>query len=181
MSSQHSGIQEQLRRFEALCRDQGLPVTVQRRTVLETVLGRDDHPTADQIYEEVVARVAGVSRTTVYRVLDLLVRFGMITKACHPGAMARFDGNTDRHHHLICLRCDRVIDLIDERLDALELPDTSHLNFEITDLRVQLYGVCADCRNEATITGPITEETGATLHSKTKEQTARPQERKKRP
>jgi Fur family transcriptional regulator, peroxide stress response regulator len=166
MSSQNSSNQEQLRRFEALCRDRGLPVTVQRRTVLETVLGRDDHPTADQIYEDVVARVAGISRTTVYRVLDMLVRFGMITKACHPGAMARFDGNTDRHHHLICLRCDRVIDLVDERLNALELPDTGHLNFEITDLRVQLYGVCANCRNEATASKPVIDETGAVLNSK---------------
>jgi Fur family transcriptional regulator, peroxide stress response regulator len=181
MAMQHGGSRERLERFERLCRAQGLPVTVQRRTVLEVVLGREDHPTADQIYAEVLGRLAGVSRTTVYRVLDMLVRFGVITKACHPGAVARFDGNTDHHHHLVCLHCDKVIDLVDEQLDAIKLPDARHLGFEVTDLRVQLYGVCAECRDKA-----IAAETDATTtdhSSASKRQETRsqaPEKRKKR-
>ncbi len=138
-------------RFEALCRQQGLPVTVQRRVVLEAVLARDDHPGADDIYEDVQERIPGVSRTTVYRVLDLLVRLGIITKACHPGAISRFDRNTDLHHHLVCLRCEAVIDVADEQLNTLDLPDTSHLGFEITDFSVQLRGICINCRDGATV------------------------------
>jgi Fur family transcriptional regulator, peroxide stress response regulator len=157
MTSQDDGSQGPLVRFERLCREQGLPVTVQRRAVLEAVVGRDDHPTADQVFEEVQGRIPGVSRTTVYRVLDMLVRFGIITKACHQGAMARFDGNTDRHHHLVCLRCERVIDLEDERLDALPLPDTGHLGFEITDFHVQLHGICKACREKAVDSNPASD------------------------
>ena len=47
-----------LRDFAELCRQKGLPVTMQRRVILETVLERHDHPTADQIYEAVHERIA---------------------------------------------------------------------------------------------------------------------------
>jgi len=140
--------QDPMLRFEAICHDQGLPLTVQRRVVFESVLARDDHPTTDQIYEDVRGRIPGVSRTTVYRVLDMLVRVGVISKACHPGAAARFDRNTRQHHHLVCLHCDRVIDVEDERLDTLDLPSVSQFDFEITEFRVQLRGACGDCREK---------------------------------
>ena len=150
MSRQRGVNQERWQQFVELCREVGLPLTIQRRTVLEAVLGRDDHPTAEQLYGEVQGRLPGISRTTVYRVLDMLVHIGIISKACHPGATARFDRNTNQHHHLVCLHCDKVIDLEDKRLDALKLPETRHLGFEITDFRVQLRGICADCRKKAT-------------------------------
>ncbi|HRX84343.1 MAG TPA: transcriptional repressor, partial [Phycisphaerae bacterium] len=59
--------------FEQLCRQQGLALTVQRRTILSVLLDSDDHPTADQVYEIVRQRLPGLSRTTVYRVLDTFV------------------------------------------------------------------------------------------------------------
>ena len=66
-------IAARLQEFEETCRRKGLPLTVQRRVILEAVLQRDDHPTADQIYEAVQERIPQLSRTTVYRVLDALL------------------------------------------------------------------------------------------------------------
>ena len=129
-----------------ICRERGLRCTVQRRAILEAVLELDNHPTAEQVYEAVVPRLPGVSKTTVYRALDSLARLGVISKACHPGAVARYDRRTDLHHHLICLSCDAVVDISDERLDALVLPDTSGFGFTVTDFRVQLRGICRRCR-----------------------------------
>ena len=132
--------------FRRLCREQGLPITEQRMIVLEVVLDLDNHPTADQVHEAVARRDPGVSRATVYRALESLARIGVITKACHPGKAVRYDSRTEIHHHLVCLRCDDVIDIADERLDALPVPDTSRLGFEISDYRVQLRGICRRCR-----------------------------------
>lgn len=139
--------QERIALFDRLCQEHGLRATVQRRVILETVLELDSHPTADQVYTGVVRRLPGVSRTTVYRTLESLAGLGVITKACHPGAVARYDSRTERHHHLICLRCDSVTDIIDSRLDELEIPDTSTYGFEVSDVRVQLRGLCQRCRN----------------------------------
>ena len=141
-------IAERLREFESLCRQQGVPLTVQRRVILETVLERDDHPTADQIIEVVKERVPGISRTTVYRVLDTLVDMGVIRRLHHPGPAARFDGKIRRQHHLICKKCSKVIDLEDASLDQLPLPKRKLQGFELDDFSVHLSGTCADCQKK---------------------------------
>lgn len=138
-----------LGQFEAVCRREGLPLTVQRRAVLEALAVRHDHPTADALYDEVKERVPGISRATVYRVLEALVRAGVARRASHHGAAARFDPNTDRHHHLACTRCDRVVDLEDGALDALPLPDARRTGFHVTDYSIHFSGVCDACRREA--------------------------------
>ena len=137
---------KRLREFEDVCRRRGLPLTIQRRTIVEEIAGRKDHPTAEQVFDAVQDRIPGVSRTTVYRVLNMLVRLGIINKIYDPGAAARFDPGTHPHHHFACLQCNRVIDLEDERLDAIALPDVAGQGFEITESHVYFRGTCASCR-----------------------------------
>ena len=132
--------------LEAACRRHGVPLTVQRRVVLETLSRRTDHPTADQLLVDVRTRLPGVSRTTVYRVLETLVRLGLAVKTCTPGSAVRFDPRTERHHHLVCLQCERVIDLHAPSLDALRLPALRTAGFEISDYSVHFRGTCPECR-----------------------------------
>jgi Fur family peroxide stress response transcriptional regulator len=139
---------ERLRLFEQRCREDGMPITVQRRLILEAVLSLDHHPTADQVHEAVGGRLPQISRTTVYRTLETLVRMGVITKACHPGSVVRYDSRTENHHHLICLCCDLVTDAPSIQLGEVPLPDVSDLGFEISDVRVQLRGICCQCRKK---------------------------------
>jgi Fur family peroxide stress response transcriptional regulator len=146
---------ERLQRFEELCRERGLALTVQRRRVLELILDRKDHPTADQIYDDVKKHLPGVSRTTVYRVLDTLVDIGVITKACSRGAATRFDPVTERHHHLLCAHCEKLIDIDDDQFaHRVELPDVGAFSFEIHDFCIQFSGICAACRKRLGRRGP---------------------------
>ena len=142
-------VKTRLRQFESLCREQGLPLTVQRRDILKAVLERDDHPTADRLYESLEDRIPGLSRTTVYRVLSMLVDMGIVRRLHHPGTAARFDGKIHRHHHLICKRCDKVIDVHDATLDEVPQPDVRTEGFEIDDFSVHFTGNCAECRKKA--------------------------------
>jgi Fe2+ or Zn2+ uptake regulation protein len=71
---------------------------------------------------------------------------GVIGKASHPSSVVRYDARLESHHHLICRRCDAVIDISDARLDAVPAPDTSAFGFEVLDVRVQLLGICRSCR-----------------------------------
>lgn len=138
--------QERTVRFEALCRERGLPLTVQRRTVLEAILDRDDHPTAEEIHDAVSRKLPAVSRATVYRILDMLVEFGIIAKICHPGSAARFDPNIRRHHHLVCVRCEKIIDIADQGVGAVGLPSLSGQGFHVSGYQIHFLGTCAPCR-----------------------------------
>lgn len=138
-------IAERLQEYETLCRREGVALTVQRQAVLEAVLEREDHPTADQIAEIVKQRVPNISRTTVYRVLDALVDMGVIRRLHHPGPAVRYDGKVRRHHHLICRWCHQVIDWEDARLNRIRPPDVEVEGFKIDDFSVHFTGVCGEC------------------------------------
>ena len=139
---------DRLEQLETLCREAGIPCTIQRRALLETVLDRDDHPSANQVFEAVRARNPQISRATVHRNLETLSQMGVITKTCHTGGVARYDARVDIHHHLICLRCNSIVDIDDENLSSLTIPDTSAFGFEVSDFRVQLRGICRNCRKK---------------------------------
>lgn len=135
-----------IRRFEARCRKEGLPLTAQRRAILDAVLEHDDHATVDEVLEIARRLVRGVSRASVHRTLETLVRFGMLAKAALPGRATRYDTRLDRHHHLVCGDCRKVVDIADPSLDDLRVPDAAHLGFEVRDFVVQLRGLCRACR-----------------------------------
>lgn len=141
---------ERMETLRRRSRELGMRCTVQRRVVLEAVLDLANHPTADDVFAVASQRLEGVSRTTVYRSLESLARIGVITKACHPGAAARYDRRTEIHHHLICLRCDGIVDLDEAGFEGLSIPDTSAHGFEVEDYRVQLRGTCLSCREHRT-------------------------------
>ena len=136
------------RKLVDLCRERGIPLTHQRRVIFDSIIDRKDHPTADQIYESVREQLPQISRMTVYRVLDLFVDLGVISKVCHPGVAIRFDPTTEAHHHLICVRCSKLHDLEDPEPYAINLPDTGKLGFEVRDFAIQFRGVCKECRRK---------------------------------
>ncbi|MBN1851230.1 MAG: transcriptional repressor [Pirellulales bacterium] len=139
---------ESLKRLEKICHARGMPLTSQRSMVLEVLLQRDDHPTADQVLEAVRSRSPRISRRTVYRVLDTLAELGLIRRVHHPGARARFDAKMHRHHHLVCTRCNRIVDLESRRFDDIALPKGKSHGFKVYDYSVQLVGICPDCQKK---------------------------------
>lgn len=141
-----AGRRQRIAEFERLSREQGRRLTVQRRVILEAALELDNHPSADQVFERVVDRFPGIARTTVYRTLEELHSMGLVSKACHPGRVVRYDTRTDHHHHLVCTSCNEFIDITDGRLDEVVVPDTAAWDFEVSELRVQLLGLCGRCR-----------------------------------
>ena len=131
-------------RAESALRAKGLPLTVQRRRLLERFLVSTDHPAAETLHADVAPLVPGLSRATVYRTLEKLVELGLAVRICHPGWEVRYDPHVERHHHLVCDGCGSVGDLESAELDRLRLP-RSPAGFEISGFTVQFRGLCARC------------------------------------
>jgi len=145
MKQAHGSRDERTAAFERECRSRGLALTVQRRTVFEELEGRHDHPTADQVYESAHDRLPSLSRTTVYRVLETLVETGFARKVHHPDAVVRFDPATERHHHLVCESCGRLVDLDDSVVPPVPIPELEGTGFRIRDYSVSFNGLCRNC------------------------------------
>jgi Fur family transcriptional regulator, peroxide stress response regulator len=142
-----SFINEKLDQLETSCRAQGTPLTVQRRVIMEALAGRKDHPTADQMYDEVGERLPGISRTTVYRVLETFVTLGVAQKINNPESKAHFDADTTRHHHVRCTSCGEVADVHDDSLDSISLTTEAASGYQVVDYSINFVGTCATCRN----------------------------------
>ncbi len=143
-----TGTDHRMAAFERLCRDRGLALTVQRRTIFEELLGRLDHPNVDQVYDAVRERLPGLSRTTVYRVLETLVELKAVRKVLHPDSVVRFDPNTERHHHLVCDRCGQLFDIDASVAPELAPPDVRKTGFRISDYSISFTGICERCQSQ---------------------------------
>lgn len=119
-------------------------MTKQRMVILEELRKVDTHPTADEIYGMVRARMPRISLGTVYRNLDLLAESGEILRLEAAGTQKRFDGNTMHHQHVRCIRCGRVGDV----MEPLTVPQ-AHLatanGFTIVGARIEFEGICDHC------------------------------------
>lgn len=147
-NQQNELVSMKLKLMEERCRKNGLSLTVQRRAILENLSSRTDHPTADQIYAAIQGKIAGVSRTTVYRVLETFVQLELAQKISNPEAKARFDADTSRHHHASCVQCEKIIDIDSSVLPDIDLSSADLKGFEVFDCSVVVVGLCQDCRNK---------------------------------
>jgi Fur family peroxide stress response transcriptional regulator len=131
-----------------LFRQKGFKITPQRRAIFEILAQDDSHPTAEDIYQRVLSVMPDISRTTVYNTLRELVDLGElfeVENASEGGT--RYDTNTDRHHHLFCLKCHRLVD-ISRDFAALELSPEEAAGYQIVRRQVTFYGYCPNCQKQ---------------------------------
>lgn len=119
--------------------------TIQRDLVLDAVKALANHPTPEQVYDCVSARFPGISKSTVYRNLNILCDGGVLLRIPVPGAAERVDHNISPHYHAVCRRCGKVFDIRVAALDLpANLPDSG--DFEVEDVRIIFTGICANCK-----------------------------------
>jgi Fur family ferric uptake transcriptional regulator len=131
-----------------LSQNRKLRMTHQRQVILEEIKKVDTHPTADEVYEMVRRRLRHISLSTVYRNLDILSEYGMIQKLELGGGQKRFDGRTEKHYHIRCIRCGRVGDLTTTKTLDIENALGGKSDYEIVGHRLELLGLCPKCKNE---------------------------------
>jgi Fur family peroxide stress response transcriptional regulator len=138
-------VERRVQTFVQTCRRQGMKITHQRREIFRELAASTEHPDAETVYQAVYRRVPSISRDTVYRTLATLEVEGLIRKVSPLVERARYDANSDRHHHFICTVCGMVRDFYSEDLDDLPIPPTVKTLGEIESAQVQVRGICSVC------------------------------------
>jgi Fur family peroxide stress response transcriptional regulator len=92
-------------------RASGLKLTPQRLAIVKELAGDVTHPTAQELFDRLSATLPTTSFATLYNTLGTLAEAGLCQcKSFGPGP-ARFDPNTEAHHHAVCDRCGSVADV----------------------------------------------------------------------
>ncbi len=122
-----------------------LRMTRQRRVILEELCKVDTHPCADEVYAMVRKRLPRISLGTVYRNLEILAVSGDIQKLELGCTQKRFDGKTEKHYHLRCVRCDRVVDAPVDFDVTIKHDRKSATDFTIIGHKLEFIGICPEC------------------------------------
>ena len=132
---------------EKILREQGARVTPQRVAILRALENTGSHPDVDAVYRRVCREYPNLSRDTVYRTLSMMEEKKIIGSVLFVGNAKRYDPNTVRHHHLICIRCREIFDFSAEEFDRLEPPSSAIGTFELVRTTVHVEGICHDCQD----------------------------------
>ncbi|NNK93769.1 MAG: transcriptional repressor [Desulfobacterales bacterium] len=138
-------IEQRMKHFETVCRDEGIKLTHQRIEIFREIAQSGDHPNAEQVFQRTRNRIPTVSLDTIYRTLWLLNDHGLVKTLGASRERNRFDANLNSHHHFVCGDCGFTRDFYSNDLDKIRLPDSVDSYGEIEATHVEVRGVCRKC------------------------------------
>ena len=110
-----------------ILKSEGMRYTAQRQAVWDDIRDQKhtEHRDAEEIYNHIRSKGIKVSRATVYRTIDVLVKNRLIRKMDLGDGRSLFEPSTnyiydDRHDHMICTESGKIIEFYDQELDFLQ-------------------------------------------------------------
>jgi Fur family peroxide stress response transcriptional regulator len=141
-------LEKRINDFAMICRRYGVKATHQRTEVYRELAGTDEHPDAEAIYARVRKRIPVISLDTVYRTIRLLEKEELISRVGSLGEKARFDANTEHHHHFVCTECGRMKDFYNKEWNEVRVPSDLTAIGKINSVHVELRGLCKACQRK---------------------------------
>jgi Fur family ferric uptake transcriptional regulator len=143
-------VQREINRFQTFLAGQGLKLTNERVALVREIFSAHYHFEADELLFKMKEKNVKISRATIYRTLELLVKSGLVRRV-HLGEdhyhYEYISGNS-HHDHLICTTCGSVIEFHDPALEERQLEICERKKFTPTFHNLQILGVCDSCRRK---------------------------------
>lgn len=126
----------------------GLRPTKPRVVLMRFLQEQREHYTPYQMIESMRQHGNEFSIATLYQNLHILTDAGLLKRFVAPDGVARYDANLGDHHHLVCERCGRIVDV--ELSSPVAAQPTSHNEslegWQVISSNVEFLGVCTDCQ-----------------------------------
>jgi len=131
---------------DKILREKGYRLTPQRMLVIEALHNAANHISAEEIFEQLHARYPYSNISTVYRTLELLKKFNLVTETDFGEGRVRCHvGEKSHHHHLVCHRCGKITDLDESVLYPLRDALLRDYGFEADLRHLAIPGECSEC------------------------------------
>tara|TARA_B100000029_G_scaffold308603_2_gene301291 strand:+ start:563 stop:991 length:429 start_codon:yes stop_codon:yes gene_type:complete len=128
-------------RIEIKCKERGLKMTGQRRTIAAVLSDSTDHPDAAAVYRRAVVLDPRISMATVYRTIRLFEDCDVLEKHDFGDGRSRYEEVSEEHHdHLIDVSTGAVIEFQNDDIEVIQREVAKKLGYELVDHRLELYG-----------------------------------------
>lgn len=115
----------------------------QRLRVFEYLTSKQNHPTVDKIYKELIKEIPTLSKTTVYNTLKLFMEKGIVSVVNIEDNEVRYDADTSLHGHFKCEKCEHIYDF---KIDPSNIDYGEIKNFKINETHLYIKGICDKCK-----------------------------------
>ena len=120
--------------------------TIQKQLVMNTVAKLKNHPTAEQVYEDIHDSHPNVSKATVYRNLKQLSDAGKLKRIESVNLADHYDHQCHDHYHVQCSKCNRVYDVDMDYINDLNDQAMISNGFQIDGHDIVFKGICPECK-----------------------------------
>ena len=133
--------------LKKVLRKEGLRYTHQRQAVWDELSASDEHRDAEQIYLSLYNSGLNVSRATVYRTIDVLVKNNLVRKLDLGDGRARYEHKMDtaHHDHLICIQCGKIDEFMDNIIENRQDVIVENFGYKLIRHIHQLFVICDVC------------------------------------
>lgn len=124
-----------------------LRATRQRAAVSALLDRLSDFRSAQEIHEELRRAGEGIGLTTVYRTLQTLADSGEVDvlRTASGEAVYRRCDSADHHHHLVCRRCGRAVEIEGPAVETWAQRVADEHGFTELSHTVEIFGLCREC------------------------------------
>ncbi|MGQ9500618.1 MAG: Fur family transcriptional regulator [Anaerolineae bacterium] len=133
--------------FFSSLRDRGLRLTPQRKMILSALHELGQLATAEEIFQHVQKSSSSLDISTVYRTLELLKAFRIVT--CIQGGDGQYRYELAHHRaphiHLVCRSCGRVFEAAVDDLQPFISAAWEHHSFKVDVNTLSVRGLCREC------------------------------------
>lgn len=128
-------------------RQAGLKVTAPRLRILQLLeQAPTRHMSAEDVYKALLESHEDVGLATIYRVLTQFEAAGLVKRQNFEDGYSVFELNQGEHHdHLVCVKCGRVDEFVDEMIEKRQRAVAEKAGYQITDHNLIIYGACGTC------------------------------------
>jgi Fur family peroxide stress response transcriptional regulator len=129
--------------FQRRCAECGLANTHQRQVLYRALADSDEHPSPEALYDRVKSQIPSISLGTVYRNIKIFTSCGLLEEVTPLHESSRLDPNLSVHHHLVCRRCQSIIDIPKEDIEPIRIHKGFPAGFQVE--RYEILGICSRC------------------------------------
>ncbi len=134
--------------FTSYLKKDGLKITNQRINILKCIKLFKNHFNAEDVYEYLKKNLKEVSRASIYRMLPLLKKDGIIKEVGrdeNDKIIYECVENVPHHDHIVCIKCGKIIEFKNEKIEKLQNDICMQYKFKLLEHNMELKGICKEC------------------------------------
>jgi len=128
-------------KFTEALKSENIKLTPQREAIFSDIMDSDSHRECDDIYGSLMKKNKSISKATIYRTLDILVKYDLIRKLVIGDGKAKYERKIGKphHDHMICIETGDIIEFDNDEIERLQEEEAKKRGYKVIKHVHQLF------------------------------------------